>query len=868
MSTLRERITNYWEDGYIPKTLPDTALQNLNPALPLRPYQQEALAWLFYYFNGYPRRVNPVHLLFHMATGSGKTLIMAAGILYLYEQGYRNFIFFVNSTNIIEKTRENFLNPRSSKYLFAERLKFGPKEVQIREVENFESAHPDDINILFTTIQGLHTRLNTPRENSLTYEDFADKNIVLISDEAHHINALTKAQKELKQEEMFELDTWEATVRRIFNARPENILLEFTATVELDNEAVSAKYQDKILYEYPLKEYRANGYSKEVNVLQFDLPPLERALQAVILSQYRRKVGEKHGLFIKPVILMKSHRIAESHKFEAEFKGTIAKLTAKDLERLRREANAPVLQKAFAYFESQNIALENLALELREDFGENRCLSVNSKEESEEKQLLVNSLEDHANEIRVIFAVDKLNEGWDVLNLFDIVRLYNTRDAKHNVPGKTTISEAQLIGRGARYFPFQLNDSQIRDQRKFDSDLDNELRVMEELYYHSQHNPDYISELHKALVQTGIVAPRTRTVHMRVKDTFKQTDFWKNGVVFVNKRVNNPRDNIFGLKNITITERHTYRLSTGFAQEAALLGGDVPVQGAETKTQTYNLLDFGEAVLRKAISKLDFYQFNNLKRYFPHLKSITEFITSDDYLKPVAVEVTGNPEQIKNLTADEKLNIAVKVLEKIAHEITNATPEIVGIKVFEPLAIQVCIKDKTLEISYNDGGEQERGLGMRETTNLSLNLDLHDKAWYVYDENYGTSEEKYFIKFMHSAIDRLQQKYAEIYLLRNEKLFTIYRFSDGRAMEPDFVLFATEKGSGKSLTYQLFIEPKGGNLLIEDKWKEDFLREIEKEHQIHKLFQNKEFRLIGMSFYNETTTKTEFENRLNEILLI
>ena len=36
----------------------------------------------------------PNHLMFNMATGSGKTLVMAALILYYYKQGYRNFIFF------------------------------------------------------------------------------------------------------------------------------------------------------------------------------------------------------------------------------------------------------------------------------------------------------------------------------------------------------------------------------------------------------------------------------------------------------------------------------------------------------------------------------------------------------------------------------------------------------------------------------------------------------------------------------------------------------------------------------------------------------------------------------------------------------
>jgi len=86
-----------------------------------------------------------------MATGSGKTLIMADNILYLYKFDYRNFIFFVNSINIIEKTRDNFLNTLSEKYLFAPKIKFGDKEVFVKEVQNFEGTNQENINILFTT---------------------------------------------------------------------------------------------------------------------------------------------------------------------------------------------------------------------------------------------------------------------------------------------------------------------------------------------------------------------------------------------------------------------------------------------------------------------------------------------------------------------------------------------------------------------------------------------------------------------------------------------------------------------------------------------------------------------------------------------
>ena len=45
----------------------------------------------------------------------------------------------------------------------------------------------------------------------------------------------------------------------------------------------------------------------------------------------------------------------------------------------------------------------------------------------------------------------------------------------------------------------------------------------------------------------------------------------------------------------------------------------------------------------------------------------------------------------------------------------------------------------------------------------------------------------------------------------------------GRAFEPDFVLFLLQK-NGDTITYQLFIEPKGEFLEKRDEWKESFLK--------------------------------------------
>lgn len=45
-------------------------------------------------------------------------------------------------------------------------------------------------------------------------------------------------------------------------------MLEFTATIDLGHPDILNKYKDRIIFDYPLKEFRIDGYSKEVKVLQ------------------------------------------------------------------------------------------------------------------------------------------------------------------------------------------------------------------------------------------------------------------------------------------------------------------------------------------------------------------------------------------------------------------------------------------------------------------------------------------------------------------------------------------------------------------------------------------------------------------------
>ncbi len=166
-------------------------------------------------------------------------------------------------------------------------------------------------------------------------------------------------------------------------------------------------------------------------------------------------------------------------------------------------------------------------------------MNSKSTDNTREKQLAVNSLEDKDNPYRIIFTVDMLSEGWDVLNLYDIVRLYETRQGN-----TATIKEAQLIGRGARYYPFKVEESQEEFTRKYDSDLENKYRILETLLYHSKQDSKYISELREALKETGLIADEAIEKEYQLKDTFKESDLFKEGKVFTNKKVKKDRTSI------------------------------------------------------------------------------------------------------------------------------------------------------------------------------------------------------------------------------------------------------------------------------------------------------------------------------------
>ncbi|MFR3551943.1 MAG: DEAD/DEAH box helicase family protein [Negativibacillus sp.] len=858
LDTLRN-FGNYTE-------IPAYIQENVNPSFTLRPYQVNAFENFITYFENDKMCRKPTQTLFHMATGSGKTMIMAGLMLYLYKKGYRNFLFFVNLSNIVKKTKENFLNSTSSKYLFAEEIRIDGERIAVKEVSNFQNTDENAINICFTTTQGLHTDMWFAKENGICFEDFSDKKVVLISDEAHHLNVDTKTLSKNKDEQE-SYHSWEQTVRRIFEANKDNVLLEFTATCDINNPQIRSEYESKIIYDYPLPKFRADGFSKEIKTLRTDVSMMERAIQAIMLSQYRLKVFQDNRLSIKPVVLFKSAKKADSKKNMEDFLKKIATISGSELQRISELTDNETLKEAYAYFQKNGITFDQLAQELREDFSEAHCISANDDKEAEQKQIALNSLEDANNPYRAIFEVKKLDEGWDVLNLFDIVRLYETRQSGGKKISASTVSEAQLIGRGARYCPFQIDEEQEKYKRKYDNDIDNPLRICEELHYHCQNDSRYIGELNNALRKIGVDLGKQKECNYILKEDFKTDKLYTEGFVFVNDRIITSRKDVDGLLPSVRDYVYPVRLATGSSGEDTIFGSDNALTEKIIATYTYRtsikqIADMNYSIVHKALCKYNIFKFNTLQSYFPNLRSIREFITSENYLGGIKIEITSRYE---NPPPTILYVACTNVLGKVADNVSAIEVTYEGTTIFNAKRINEIFKNKRCNYTVIHDG----GLGYSQNDSsvpAAWKIDLSKEDWFAFEDNFGTSEEKAFVAYFKSYVPELRKKYDKVFLIRNERQLHIYSFKGGERFEPDYVLFLHSDKEDGYEQLQVFIEPKGTHLLEKDSWKEKFLLELEDKAVATKMFvDDNKYQIWGFHFYNEAYRMTEFAADMSKL---
>ncbi|MET3321039.1 UNVERIFIED_ORG: type III restriction enzyme [Peribacillus simplex] len=852
---LHARIEKRFNDIFeTPPEIPEYINENLGHKL--RPYQDQALRQFIYTQRASASDISFNHLLFHMATGSGKTINLAATILYLFEEkGHQNFIFFVNSDAIIKKTIDNLTNVTSPKYLFSKSgIVINGELVQIQIVDMFPRIPAENtIYLKLTTIQKLHTDLNSPGENRISYDALEDMDIILLADEAHHINTVTKSKKSKLTKKEVEERSWETTVNKLLKISSKSRLIEFTATIDLNNEALFNKYCDKIVYQYDLKRFMSDGFSKNVVLLRSNEDDLDKILGAVLLSQYRKYIAKENGIELKPIILFKSNKIAISMEANSAFLNLLENLTVQQLEKTIQNGLAvyqnenSIWRKMFNYYKNQNY--EKVIRDLQWDFTRETTLNANDQSlMSENNALLLNTLEDLNNPIRAIFAVAKLNEGWDVLNLFDIVRISEGASGTQ----KTTDSEAQLIGRGARYYPFEYNGG-YSYSRRFDMSR-NELKILETLHYHTINESAYINNLEKSLEAADIQVKEDNSYRMeaKVKTKVRKSDFYKNGKIYINKVIPTSSEDYKSLSDYGIS--HNFLIDYDASVEKQFGSKQETRSGARKHEQK---LDLDKSLIQKAIQRNKFFRFNNLKQFVPNIKSMREFIEGKEFLGDLTINVllpVGIT--LDDITAKGRLTIVEKFLLDAEQKIKVNYMKERGIPLFEGVAFSELIDDYAIEMN-------------KVTSNIRVNQiirsrNMRDHDWFIYDNAIVNGLEDDMINFIIDYIDQLKEKYSEVYLIRNERKVKIVEFNGIRGFMPDFLLYLKDA----EFTYQIFLEPKGGNLIKQDQWKQEFLINISNNPNVKVLAENEKVILHGIKFYSTNSeVKQEFKEDFVDKLL-
>lgn len=814
----------------------------LNLKHDLRAYQESSIRNLNYTQKDSNANSRFNQLLFHMATGSGKTDVMATLMLYMYhEMGMQNFLFVVNTNAVVAKTRENLVNNSSPKYLFSPNLMIEGEKLEIREVRRFPTRPEKGILYLrLTTVQALANELSSYRENGLTYEELAGQKLVILADEAHHFSAGTKSAGEKKDR------AWENVLDRIRQTNSANRQFEFTATIDLQNEAIRNKYANKIVAQYELSRFVRDGYSKKVRYLQANSEDEQKMLNAVLLSQYRKKIALDNGVpDFKPVILFKSNKIDISKATRDHFLELIEGLTVEQLEHFikqsRNSTNSTILKKVYDYFSAKNLA--ELVIELQRDFNALHTINVNDTASdgilgdlNDLKNL--NSLEEENNPFRVIFAVAKLSEGWDVLNLYDIVRI--SEGAEKATTRTATNSEAQLVGRGARYYPFEYKEK-TSYTRRFD-DTSSDCSVLEYLDYHTINEPKYLENLRKSLDEMDLPVEEDSSFELlstTVKEKFKKTKVYQSGKLYYNTVEDIPISDWDSLAKygVRVAELPEVDLSSSVVE----IDGRVISENVRTKTEILDLsADRQNRLLKKAIARNPFYRFNHLTQFLPQLRSMRSFLDDGDWLGAIpelkVILAEGQP-----FTTELKLKAVEQYLAYIQRSILMNYKKQRGTNQFIGVPVREIVQDYDKKFSTQ--------FSKQVISQVIRAKDMRGKDWFPHLEAIVDGLEESLIDLIEGYVERLQEKYEDVYLIRNDERgngLKLHEFSiDGghyAGFMPDFVLYLGSFGE----IVQVYIEPKGEQLLERDQWKEDLLQSLNTSEI---LVEDDNVRLLGVRFY-------------------
>ncbi|ENS7858715.1 DEAD/DEAH box helicase family protein [Neisseria gonorrhoeae] len=424
-----------------------------------------------------------------------------------------------------------------------------------------------------------------------------------------------------------------------------------------------------------------------------------------------------------------------------------------------------------------------------------------------------------------------------------------------------TVSEKQLIGRGVRYFPFAFEGKQP-NKRKFDNDMQHELRILEELFYYTHDEQSrYITELKNELRKDGYLPEKDDDKGLatfKLKSEFADNKDFRELLIWANKKIPNPNaksnnaDSLQANPQTLSFQVHGNQLlqETQFtADENDETARQIGTQNNFTQTIKMSEMErhiFNKALHIKGKNSQSLFHFDRLQSKLD-IQNRNEL--QNKLLKDWQIEFLGL-EQDKQVRPDDKLAGCLKILEMVEKHLNESDIPFIGTKEFTP--------KKLWEIF----GTPKQKWVKKDDIKTAI---ATQNDWYVMDNFAGTGLEEALIQFISARLGDLKSQY-DVHLIRNEEVFKLNNFADGEGFMPDFVLLLKDKQKSSSdsvddfLHYQIFIEPKGGHLVENDSWKEAFLKSITVEYGRDKILQKNtpHYRLIGLPFFTDHQKNGQF----------
>ncbi|MGL4955279.1 MAG: hypothetical protein ACRC4Y_07395, partial [Cetobacterium sp.] len=512
---------------------------------------------------------------------------------------------------------------------------------------------------------------------------------------------------------------------------------------------------------------------KEINLVSSTFNKKQRIIHMLLINWYRHDIALRNNIpNFKPVILFKSEEVATSKKDYDIFVDIVENINDNDfkfLETLRNQIVEvdEVNQNGYSITERVMNKLKGNYFEvikyIKNNFKEENIIVTNSKIKlSLVDEIKLNSLEDKNNNIRVIFTVDRLTEGWDVLNLYEIVRMkesQNSGGGNKEKTSPTTIQEKQLIGRGVRYYPFDYNDKQ-KNKRKFDNDIENELRMLEELFYYTYDEESrYITDLKNELKKDGYILASGEKISKRfsLKTSFKETKFYNDFRIMGNKKIKRTSASKIVLEELN-KSKIEIQLNSNLKEEEKIFDKErYSIMENDIYNLELNIKDIPKHIFYKALNRcinLDKKLFS-----FENLKNKLEIATIDDlfeekYLGKVKIIINSTSKSLEEIKGEDFLKITEIFLKEIFKNLEINFFEEEGTE-FEPLyTIAELFGEEKVKIVNNDS----------IISSEYLNMELINKPWYVLNSFVGTSEEISFINFLKNNLFSLEKKYEEVVL--------------------------------------------------------------------------------------------------------